>query len=93
MSPSDPVDPAVKKELDILNEQLAVKFGEFVETAGKDTVPALVRQQSPGGSRAAVASAAARVAAHFAPLIDQGYDVVAITASCALMMKFARKMT
>jgi hypothetical protein len=23
-----------------------------------------------------------------APLIDQGYDVVAITASCALMMKF-----
>ncbi|AOG02070.1 cysteine-rich domain protein [Blastomonas sp. RAC04] len=40
------------------------------------------------GDIPAVASAAARVAAHFAPLIDQGYDVVAITASCALMMKF-----
>lgn len=40
------------------------------------------------GDIPAVASAAARVAAHFAPLIDQGFDVVAITASCALMMKF-----
>ena len=40
------------------------------------------------GDLPAVASAAQRVAAHFEPYIDQGYDVVAVTASCALMLKF-----
>jgi len=35
-----------------------------------------------------VASIAARVAAYFAPIIDEGNDVVALTSSCALMMKF-----
>ncbi|WP_373487806.1 heterodisulfide reductase-related iron-sulfur binding cluster [Blastomonas sp.] len=40
------------------------------------------------GDIPAVASAATRIAAHFAPLIDAGHDVVAVTASCALMMKF-----
>lgn len=40
------------------------------------------------GDLPAVASAAEQVAAHFSPLIDEGYDVVALTPSCALMMKF-----
>ncbi|HXQ46895.1 MAG TPA: hypothetical protein VN806_09780 [Caulobacteraceae bacterium] len=40
------------------------------------------------GDLAAVAKSAERVAAHFAPLIAAGHDVVALTASCALMLKF-----
>ena len=40
------------------------------------------------GDLKAVAGAAERVAAHFAALIDQGYDVVPLTTSCALMLKF-----
>ncbi len=35
-----------------------------------------------------VAAAAKSVAAHFSPLIDQGWDVVALVPSCALMFKF-----
>ena len=44
--------------------------------------------QLEAGDLATVAGRAERVAAVFAPLIDQGYDVVALTASCGLMMKF-----
>jgi glycerol-3-phosphate dehydrogenase subunit C len=40
------------------------------------------------GDLAAVASAAQRISAHFAPLIDDGWDVVPLTTSCALMLKF-----
>ncbi|HEX9809731.1 MAG TPA: heterodisulfide reductase-related iron-sulfur binding cluster [Alphaproteobacteria bacterium] len=40
------------------------------------------------GDLARVAAAARRAAAHFAPYIDKGYDVVALTPSCALMLKF-----
>lgn len=40
------------------------------------------------GALGDVAAAAERVSAFFAPLIDQGYDIVAVTASCALMLKF-----
>lgn len=40
------------------------------------------------GDLAAVASAAERIAAHFAPLIEQGYDIVPLTTSCSLMLKF-----
>ncbi|MBY8824858.1 (Fe-S)-binding protein [Sphingomonas colocasiae] len=40
------------------------------------------------GDLAAVADAAEQVAAWFAPLIDQGYDIVPLTTSCALMLKF-----
>ncbi len=40
------------------------------------------------GDLAAVASAAVRISAFFAPLIAQGWDVVALTTSCALMLKF-----
>ncbi|HEX9461811.1 MAG TPA: heterodisulfide reductase-related iron-sulfur binding cluster [Alphaproteobacteria bacterium] len=35
-----------------------------------------------------VAESAKAVAAEFSPLIDQGYDVVALVPSCALMLKF-----
>ena len=35
-----------------------------------------------------MASAAQRISAHFAPLIAQGWDVVPLTTSCALMLKF-----
>ena len=44
--------------------------------------------QLEAGDLADVASRAARVADTFAPLIEQGYEVVALTASCGLMMKF-----
>ncbi|HLK25973.1 MAG TPA: hypothetical protein VKT30_15070 [Caulobacteraceae bacterium] len=40
------------------------------------------------GNLAAVAAGAQRVAAHFAPKIEAGWEVVAPTASCALMLKF-----
>ena len=44
--------------------------------------------QLESGELSVVAGRAERVAKHFEPLIDQGYEVVALTASCALMMKF-----
>jgi glycerol-3-phosphate dehydrogenase subunit C len=44
--------------------------------------------QLEAGDLADVAARAEKVAAHFAPLIDQGFEVVALTASCGLMMKF-----
>jgi len=40
------------------------------------------------GNVADVAARAARVAQAFAPYIERGYEVVALTASCGLMMKF-----
>ncbi|BBE34449.1 (Fe-S)-binding protein [Sphingosinicella microcystinivorans] len=40
------------------------------------------------GDLAAVAEQARTVAAAFAPLIDEGFDIVAVTPSCALMLKF-----
>ncbi len=40
------------------------------------------------GDLAGVASAAGRISGHFAPLIDDGWDVVPLTTSCALMLKF-----
>jgi glycerol-3-phosphate dehydrogenase subunit C len=44
--------------------------------------------QLEAGDLADVAGKAERVAKVFAPLIEDGYDVVALTASCGLMMKF-----
>jgi len=40
------------------------------------------------GDMAAVANAAQRISAFFAPLIADGWDVVPLTTSCALMLKF-----
>jgi glycerol-3-phosphate dehydrogenase subunit C len=40
------------------------------------------------GEIARVAETAKAVAAEFSPLIDEGYDVVALVPSCALMLKF-----
>jgi glycerol-3-phosphate dehydrogenase subunit C len=40
------------------------------------------------GEIAKVAEKARAVAAHFAPLIDEGLDIVALVPSCALMLKF-----
>lgn len=40
------------------------------------------------GDLAGVAAEAEKVAAHFAPLIEEGHDIVALTPSCALMLKF-----
>jgi glycerol-3-phosphate dehydrogenase subunit C len=44
--------------------------------------------QMEAGDVAGVAGRAERVARAFAPYIERGYDVVALTASCGLMMKF-----
>ena len=40
------------------------------------------------GDLPAVASAAQRISAFFAPLVEQGWDIVPLTTSCALMLKF-----
>ena len=40
------------------------------------------------GDMAGVASAAERISAHFRPLIEDGWDIVPLTTSCALMLKF-----
>ena len=40
------------------------------------------------GDLAAVASAATRISAYFRPLIEDGWDIVPLTTSCALMLKF-----
>ena len=44
--------------------------------------------QLESGDLSDVAGRAKRVAAAFAPYIEQGYEVAALTASCGLMMKF-----
>jgi glycerol-3-phosphate dehydrogenase subunit C len=44
--------------------------------------------QLEAGDIAEVAHRAELVAAELLPLVDQGYDVVALTASCGLMLKF-----
>lgn len=44
--------------------------------------------QLEGGDLADVAGRAQRTAAFFAPYIAEGYEIVALTASCGLMMKF-----
>ncbi len=44
--------------------------------------------QLEGGDLGNVAGRAERTARYFAPYIEQGFEVVALTASCALMMKF-----
>ncbi|WP_309646391.1 heterodisulfide reductase-related iron-sulfur binding cluster, partial [Phenylobacterium sp.] len=44
--------------------------------------------QLEAGDLAAVSGAAERVSKAFASYIDDGYDVIALTASCGLMMKF-----
>jgi glycerol-3-phosphate dehydrogenase subunit C len=44
--------------------------------------------QFEDGELKEVAARAERVARAFGPLIDEGYEVAALTASCALMMKF-----
>ncbi len=40
------------------------------------------------GDLPAVASAAQRISGHFVPLVEQGWDIVPLTTSCALMLKF-----
>ncbi|MBK5264008.1 MAG: glycerol-3-phosphate dehydrogenase [Alphaproteobacteria bacterium] len=40
------------------------------------------------GDLSAVAASAERIAAYFAPMIADGYDIVPLTTSCALMLKF-----
>lgn len=82
----------------------ATCYGNFNDqTSGKAALDVLshngvqTRVEYPGccgmpkfenGDLSAVASSAEQVADHFSPLIDEGFDVVALTPSCALMMKF-----
>jgi glycerol-3-phosphate dehydrogenase subunit C len=40
------------------------------------------------GDLPAVADAATRISAHFVRLIEEGYDIVPLTTSCSLMLKF-----
>jgi glycerol-3-phosphate dehydrogenase subunit C len=79
-------------------------YGEFNDqTPGDAAIKVLayngvqLRVEHPGccgmpkfenGDLGAVAGSAESVAAFFGPLIDEGYDVVPLTSSCALMLKF-----
>ncbi len=78
-------------------------YGEFNDqTPGEAALKLLahngveLRVEHPGccgmpkfenGDLGAVAGSAQSVAAFFGPLIDQGYDIVPLTTSCALMLK------
>jgi glycerol-3-phosphate dehydrogenase subunit C len=44
--------------------------------------------QLEAGDIAQVAARAERVAAELLPLVDEGYDIITLTASCGLMLKF-----
>jgi glycerol-3-phosphate dehydrogenase subunit C len=82
----------------------ATCYGEFNDqTPGEAAIKLLshngveVRVEHPhccgmpkfeNGDLPAVAQNAETVAAFFGPLIDQGYDIVPLTTSCALMLKF-----
>jgi glycerol-3-phosphate dehydrogenase subunit C len=82
----------------------ATCYGEFNDqTPGEAAIKVLahngvqVRVEHPqccgmpkfeNGDLPAVAKSAEEVAAFFAPLIAEGYDVVPLTTSCALMLKF-----
>ncbi|CAN0596804.1 unnamed protein product, partial [Laminaria digitata] len=82
----------------------ATCYGNFNDqTAGQAALAVLshngvqTRVEYPGccgmpklenGDLPAVASSAEQVAAFFEPIIDDGFDIVALTPSCALMMKF-----
>jgi glycerol-3-phosphate dehydrogenase subunit C len=66
---------------------LAVLAAQGVET--KMAYPACCGMpQFEAGDLESVARSAEKVAAELGPLIDQGYDIVALTASCGLMLKF-----
>ena len=66
---------------------LAVLAAQGVET--RMAYPACCGMpQFEAGDLESVARSAAKVAAELGPLIDQGYDIVALTASCGLMLKF-----
>jgi glycerol-3-phosphate dehydrogenase subunit C len=82
----------------------ATCYGEFNDqTPGEAAIKLLthngvaVRVEHPqccgmpkfeNGDLGAVAGSAEAVAAFFGPLIDAGYDIVPLTTSCALMLKF-----
>ncbi len=82
----------------------ATCYGEFNDqTVGQAALRLLahngidVRVEHPGccgmpkfenGDLAAVAANAESIAAYFAPLIEDGFDIVPLTTSCALMLKF-----
>jgi glycerol-3-phosphate dehydrogenase subunit C len=82
----------------------ATCYGEFNDqTPGEAAIKLLthngveVRVEHPqccgmpkleNGDLKGVAGSAESIAAFFAPLIEQGYDIVPLTTSCALMLKF-----
>ena len=98
--PPNPDGPAFGKKVALY----ATCYGNFNDqTPGQAAIKVLahngvtVRIEHPeccgmpkfeNGDLPAVAGAAERVAAHFASLIADGYDVVPLTTSCALMLKF-----
>jgi glycerol-3-phosphate dehydrogenase subunit C len=98
--PPNPDGPAFGKKVALY----ATCYGNFNDqTPGEAAIKVLahngvqVRIEHPeccgmpkfeNGDLGAVASAAERVAAHFGALIDEGYDIVPLTTSCSLMLKF-----
>lgn len=72
-------------EIGVAAQQVLAKQGVHAEVVHPECcgMPQLEK-----GDIGAVAGKAKNVAACFAPYIDQGYDIVALVPSCALMLKF-----
>ena len=101
MPPPDPAGPAYGKRKVALYATCFVDYN--TPNTGVAAAKVLARQgvevkfaypkccgmpQLEAGDIAEVAHRAEIVAAELLPLVDQGYDVVALTASCGLMLKF-----
>jgi glycerol-3-phosphate dehydrogenase subunit C len=98
--PPNPDGPAFGKKVALY----ATCYGNFNDqTPGEAAIKILahngvqVRIEHPeccampsleNGDLPVVAAAAQRVSAHFAALIEDGYEIVPLTTSCALMLKF-----
>lgn len=98
---ADPAGPAFRKRkaalyatcfVDYNNPDTATAAAAVLARQGVETRVAYPvccgMPQLEAGDIAEVASRAEKVAAELLPLVDQGYDIVALTASCGLMMKF-----
>lgn len=100
-APADPQGPAFGKRKAVIYATCFVDYN--APSTATAAMAVLARQgvevvadypvccgmpQLEAGDIAEVARRAEKVAAAMAPYIDQGYDVIALTASCGLMMKF-----
>lgn len=101
MPAADPAGPAFGQRKAVI---YATCFSNYNDPATAEAAAAVLAKQGvetafcypeccgmpqlEAGDLSEVAARAGRTAAAFAPWIEKGYDVIALTASCGLMMKF-----